>query len=166
VSEAPAPQAGAWITPMVIGDLDEVDAIEQRSFPNPWPAQVFRDELEREWARVDVVREPTGGDASRVVAFCNYWIVRDEIHLLAIATHPELRRHGHADRLMQHLLDVARRHACRYITLEVRRSNAAAIAMYRAHGFLAVGLRPRYYQEDGEDALVMTLDLDASEPAI
>jgi ribosomal-protein-alanine N-acetyltransferase len=154
--------AALHIEPMTDADLAEVDAIEQCSFPNPWPAQVFRDELARAWARVDVIRD--GGGGRPIAGFCNYWIVRDEIHLLAIATHPEMRRRGVADRLMQHLVDEARKHRCRYITLEVRKSNEAAIALYRRHGFLAVGLRPRYYQEDGEDALVMTADLDGGEP--
>ena len=155
-------EAVLCIEPMTDADLDEVDAIEQCSFPHPWPAQVFRDELTRAWARVDVIRD----GARRVAGFCNYWIVRDEIHLLAIATHPEMRRRGLGARLMRHLVAEARRHQCRYITLEVRKSNQAAIALYRGHGFLAVGLRPRYYQEDGEDALVMTADLEAGEPDV
>jgi ribosomal-protein-alanine N-acetyltransferase len=153
--------AALHIEPMTDADLPEVDAIEQCSFPNPWPAQVFRDELARTWARVDVIRAAAG---RQIAGFCNYWIVRDEIHLLAIATHPEMRRRGIGDRLMQHLVREARRHGCRYITLEVRKSNEPAISLYRRHGFLAVGLRPRYYQEDGEDALVMTADLEGGEP--
>ena len=64
--------------------------------------------------------------------------------------------------LMGHLLAFARERDCRYVTLEVRKSNHAAQSLYRAHGFEAVGLRPRYYAEDGEDAVVMTLDLHSA----
>jgi ribosomal-protein-alanine N-acetyltransferase len=142
------------IEPMRPADLDEVDAIERHSFKTPWPAQVFLDELAREWARVDVAREGT-----RVVGFCNYWLVKDEVHLLAIATHPDRRRAGIGRTLMDHLLALARARASRLVTLEVRRSNRPAIALYEQLGFVGVGVRRAYYAEDSEDALVMTLEL-------
>ncbi len=140
-------------------DLDAVIAIENRAFRSPWTRQIFREELARDWAYLEVVRErlPSGG--SEVVAFCNYWLVRDEVHLLNIATHPERRRRGYGRFLMEHLLDFARRHKCRYITLEVRRSNEGALALYRSFNFDAVGVRPNYYVEDREDAIVMLLEL-------
>ena len=147
--------AALVIEPMQAADLDDVDAIERHSFKAPWPRQVFVDELAREWARVDVAR-----DAGRVVGFCNYWLVKDEVHLLAIATHPDRRRAGVGRRLMDHLLDVARARASVLVTLEVRRSNVPAIALYERLGFVAVGLRRAYYAEDAEDALVMTLDIE------
>jgi len=142
------------IEPMRVDDLDEVDAIERHSFKSPWPARVFIEELERAWARVDVARE-----AHRVVGFCNYWLVKDEVHLLAIATHPDHRRSGVAARLLDHLLALARAEGCVLVTLEVRRSNRPAIALYERFGFVGVGVRRGYYAEDGEDALVMTLEL-------
>jgi [ribosomal protein S18]-alanine N-acetyltransferase len=148
------------IVPMREGDIDEVCEIEGHSFRAPWPRQVFLEELDREWAYLDVVRERGRAGVSRVVAFCNYWLVRDEVHLLNIATHPHRRRAGLGRRLMEHMLDFARRRSCRFVTLEVRRSNEAAIGLYQAYGFRAVGVRPRYYAEDGEDAIVMTLELD------
>ncbi len=140
---------------------DEVDAvheIERLSQPSPWPRTVFVEELSREWARLVVVREPHGG-AATVVAFANYWLVRDEVHLLNLAVHPARRRRGLARRLMDHLLEFARSHRCHYLTLEVRRSNAAAIALYEAYGFRPAGVRPRYYQDSREDAIVMALEL-------
>jgi [ribosomal protein S18]-alanine N-acetyltransferase len=146
------------ICPMRLGDLDEVMEIERLSFKAPWPRQVFIEELDRDWAHVDVVRvrTPAGG---RVVAFCNYWLVRDEVHILNIAAHPQERRKGHAARLLGHVVEFARRHGCRYVTLEVRRSNHGAIKLYRAHGFRPVAIRPNYYVEDNEDAIVMLLEL-------
>lgn len=144
------------IEPMRLGDLDAVMEIEKAAFRSPWSAQVFLEEMSRDWAHVDVVR-----DRDRLaVAFGNYWLVADEIHLLNIASHPEHRRRGHASRLLAHVIAFGRARACRVVTLEVRRSNAAAIRLYRRFGFRAVGVRPNYYAEDQEDAVVMLLDLE------
>ena len=149
------------ILPMREQDLDQVMEIEHAAFKAPWSRQVFAEELERDWAYVDVVCARDEGGRSRVAAFCNYWLVRDEVHVLNVATHPRHRRHGHGRRLMRHVLDFARRHHCRYITLEVRRSNDPAIELYRSFGFKPVGIRPNYYVEDNEDAIVMLLEFDA-----
>jgi ribosomal-protein-alanine N-acetyltransferase len=145
------------ILPARVQDVEEVMEIERLSFKAPWTRQVFLEELQRDWAHLDVVRERGGG----VVAFINHWLVRDEVHVLNLATHPEHRRHQHAERLMRHAIEFARAHRCRVITLEVRRSNLAAIHLYRRFGFRPVGVRPNYYVEDGEDAIVMLLDLVA-----
>ena len=141
-------------------DLDQVMEIEHGSFKAPWSRQVFAEELERDWAYVDVVCERDAAGRSKVAAFCNYWLVRDEIHILNVATHPKHRRRGHGRRLMRHVLDFARRHRCRYLTLEVRRSNDPAIELYKSFGFKPVGIRPHYYVEDNEDAIVMLLELE------
>jgi [ribosomal protein S18]-alanine N-acetyltransferase len=152
-------RADVVIGPMSPADLDEVDAIERHSFKNPWPARVFLEELERAWARVDVARAEDG-----VVGFCNYWLVKDEVHLLAIATHPDRRRGGIGARLLEHLLAKARSTQSALVTLEVRKSNRPAIALYERYGFVPVGVRRGYYAEDGEDALVMTLELGPLQP--
>jgi [ribosomal protein S18]-alanine N-acetyltransferase len=148
------------IVPMRLEDLDEVLEIERHGHPSPWPRQVFTEELEREWARIDVLRVRAAEGSSRVVAFCNFWIVRDEIHILNVATHPDWRRRGHAARLLEHLLGFARTSGGRYLTLEVRKSNVGAVALYQRFGFSAVGVRPQYYVENREDAIVMALELD------
>jgi ribosomal-protein-alanine N-acetyltransferase len=150
-----APQSFV-IEPMRPVDLDAVMEIERVSFRSPWSRQVFTEELSRDWAHVDIVRDVASGE---VVAFANYWLVADEIHVLNLATLPQARRGGHASRLMAHMIDFARRELCRYVTLEVRRSNAAAMRLYRRFAFRAIGVRPNYYAEDQEDAIVMLLDL-------
>ena len=144
-------------------DLEEVLEIERHAFRSPWSRQIFTEELDREWAYLEVLRERQRDGRSLVVAFCNYWLVRDEVHLLNVATHPDHRRHGHARVLMAHVVDFARRHRCRYVTLEVRRSNQGAIDLYREFDFQAVGIRPRYYVEDQEDAVVMLLELPGAQ---
>jgi ribosomal-protein-alanine N-acetyltransferase len=134
--------------------------IERLSFKSPWSRQVFAEELARSWAHVDVVRKSApGGGAGPIVAFCNYWLVADEVHLLNLATHPQERCVGHASRLLAHVLEYARRAACRLVTLEVRRSNEAAQRLYRRFAFKAAGIRPNYYVDDQEDAVIMCLDL-------
>jgi len=144
------------IEPMRETDLDSVMQIEQVSFRAPWSRQVFMEELSRPWAFLDVMRATTSGS---VVGFCNYWRVADEIHILKVATHPEARRMGFGSRLLGNILDFARRHRCRMVTLEVRRSNEPAQRVYRRFGFKAVGLRPGYYADDNEDAVVMLLEM-------
>jgi [ribosomal protein S18]-alanine N-acetyltransferase len=150
LNKAPQP---FLIEPMKAADLDTVMEIERVSFRSPWSRQVFLEELTRDWAHVDVVRDAVTDD---VVAFANYWLVADEVHVLNLATHPQ---GGHASRMMAHMIDFARRELCRYVTLEVRRSNAAALRLYRRFAFRAIGVRPNYYAEDQEDAIVMLLDL-------
>lgn len=143
------------IAPATATDLDAIDEIERHSFVRPWPRSTFEAELARELARLDVAR------TSAVIGFCNYWIVADrqagggEVHILAIATHPDHRRAGVAAALLDHALAQGRAMHATLATLEVRRSNAPAIALYERAGFRTVHVRKQYYQDNAEDALVM-----------
>jgi ribosomal-protein-alanine N-acetyltransferase len=141
-------------------DLDAVMEIERLSFPAPWERQAFAEELMRPWARLRLLREAASVSA---VAFCNYWLVADELHILNIAVHPRARRHGHASRILRHILAEARELHVQRLSLEVRVSNQAAQALYRKFGFREVGTRPRYYANNGEDALLMDLDFGQAE---
>src|SRR2546423_4448517 len=94
------------IQPLKLGDLDAVMEIERLSFKSPWSRQVFAEELSRSWAHVDVVRKSATG---AIVAFCNYWLVADEVHLLNLPSHPQERRTRHASRPPAHVLEYARR---------------------------------------------------------
>jgi ribosomal-protein-alanine N-acetyltransferase len=141
---------------MQAGDLEAVLEIGRLSFPMPWSAEVFHEEMARGWARLDVLRRPRDG---RAVAYSNYWQVADELHLLNVATHPEERRGGCASRLLDHMLELGRRRGFRLVTLEVRRSNEAAQRLYRRFDFKSVGVRPSYYADNQEDAVVMVLEL-------
>ncbi len=150
------------ISPASRADIDAIDEIEQHSFKSPWSKATFEGELLREWARLDVGRLGEGG---KIVTFCNYWLVTTELHILAIATHPDLRGRGLGSQMLAHVLDVAIGTGCSLATLEVRRSNKPAIAMYERAGFKTVHVRARYYQDDGEDALVMLRGLGATPPS-
>lgn len=143
------------IVPATPADLDAIDAIERHSFTQPWPRSAFEAELTHSIARLDVARDPA------VIGFCNYWIISEprgdggEIHIHAIATHPDHRRAGVGAALLGHALAQGRAARCNLATLEVRRGNAPAIALYERAGFRTVHVRARYYQDNGEDALVM-----------
>jgi ribosomal-protein-alanine N-acetyltransferase len=138
------------------GDIDAVLEIERQSFRPVWSRQAISEELARAWARLDVVRD---GPLGQVVAFANYWLVADELQILNIATDPHQRRLGHGTSLLAHMIEVARAHPCRVISLEVRRSNETAQRLYQRFSFRSVGVRPNYYSEDQEDAILMLLDL-------
>lgn len=141
---------------LTAADLDEVLEIERLSFRTPWQRPAFENELEHTWSRLEVVRDLGTG---RILAFANYWLVADEVHILNIATHPEARRQGHGARLLRHIVKQAKTASFKGIDLEVRRSNLAAQALYARHGFEVVGMRPRYYEDNDEDAILMTLTL-------
>ncbi len=140
-------------------DLDDLPAIyeiETRSFPTHWSYRILRDEVRRArpHSRVLVAR-----CADRVVGFAIYWIVVDEAHLLNFAVHPAYRRLGIARKLLDAVLEEARRIGLLRATLEVRVSNDGAIALYEEAGFVTVAMRRGYYQDTGEDANVMWLDI-------
>ena len=144
---------------MTHADIGDVLAIEAASFGDgPRAGRLdepkLREELARPWARLWIARRE-----KKAMAFVLAWHVADELHILDIATTPSARRTGLARRLMEHSLEYARANAVRHLLLEVRRSNTPAIKLYRACGFFAMGLRPRYYP-DQEDAVEMALLID------
>lgn len=148
---------------MAEADLAAVLAIEEASLESShWDEAQLRGELSRTWAFLWVSRlRPM----SPPISFLATWLVQDELHVLNIATHPMHRRGGHARALMDHALAFACERGVRMLLLEVRRSNAAAIGLYRKLGFAAIGLRERYYGDD-EDAVEMVLRLDPSSGAV
>lgn len=139
-------------------DLDAVMEIERLSFVTPWVRQAFADEIERPWARLEILRDRASG---RAIGFCNYWLVADELHILNIAVHPDFRQQGHAATLVNHVLAVGREGKAHVVLLEVRVSNHAARSLYRKFGFREVGMRPKYYADNGEDAVLMDLEMTA-----
>lgn len=146
------------IGPMRPDDIDDVMRVETSGHPCPWTPQMFLQELQRDQAHIDVLRRDIG---RQVVGFISHWVVLDELHLLNVAILPEERRRGHARRLIEHMLAFARQSSCRVVMLEVRRSNEAALTMYRNFGFSSVGVRPGYYADNNEDAILMNLPLPA-----
>jgi ribosomal-protein-alanine N-acetyltransferase len=114
-------------------------------------------ELDRKWARIWVARDKRD---ERAIAFLLAWDVADEVHVIHVATRHAERRRGAGRALMEIVIEHARDRHARLLLLEVRRSNRAAIALYRAYGFSAIGLRRGYYSDTSEDAVEMMLALD------
>jgi len=142
------------IEPMRLPDLDAVREIERRSFSTPWPAHAYPAEIEtNRLAHYRVARLD-----GRIVAFAGIWLMLDEAHVTTFAVHPDFRRRSIGERLLLAMLDVAIANGGREATLEVRLSNVAARKLYEKYGFRPVGLRPRYYSDDNEDALIMTTE--------
>ena len=147
------------VRPMIAADLPRVLEIEQVAFKNPWSADLLRRELGHDWSTILVAEEPGQRGQMTLLGFVIFWVVHDELHVLNVATAPEHRGRGVARLVLQAALDHGRRKRCTLATLEVRRSNGAALGLYRDFGFRPVGIRPNYYIDEGEDAIVMVLDL-------
>jgi ribosomal-protein-alanine N-acetyltransferase len=142
------------IAEMRLADIPAVHAIERASFPVPWPSYAFRQELEtNRLAHYLVARS-----GRQVVAYGGIWMVVDEVHITTFAVLPDWRRQGIGGRLLLALLELGERLGARTATLEVRLSNMAARKLYEKYGFRPVGIRPRYYSDNAEDALIMTTE--------
>jgi ribosomal-protein-alanine N-acetyltransferase len=143
------------VEPMGLEDVPDVHRIEATSFPMPWPDYAFRQELQtNRLAHYLVVRAGT-----ETVAYGGLWLLVDEAHITTFAVLPDWRRRGIGGRLMVALMDLALRLNARVMTLEVRLSNRPARDLYAHFGFKPVGVRPRYYSDNGEDALIMTTEV-------
>ena len=114
-----------------------------------------REEFARPWSRTWIL-EPEGELAAFLVA----WHVADELHILNVATRASFRRRGLGGALVRSALDYAKEQHVRIVLLEVRRSNRDALRLYRRLGFTAMGMRPGYYADNGEDAIEMVVALD------
>jgi ribosomal-protein-alanine N-acetyltransferase len=130
-------------------DLPQVIAIERRAFPTPWSLAMFVLELSK--ASGVCLAAVSGG---RLVGYLICSRYETVWHVMNVAVDPDRRREGVASALLSELYARVGEERARY-TLEVRRSNHIAIHLYEREGFRAAGLRRRYYQDNGEDALVM-----------
>jgi ribosomal-protein-alanine N-acetyltransferase len=135
---------------MALPDLDAVLAIERASFSQPWTADMFYAELTGNRFAYFFVAV-AGAD---IVGYIGGWRVADDLQVVSLAVRPDARRSRVASRLLAHLFDHAGA-PVRRASLEVRRSNHAAIAMYEQFGFRPAGVRRGYYDEPKEDAVLM-----------
>ena len=138
---------------MTLDDLAQVVAIDTASFSLPWPERSFRFEITDNPASRAWVAEIDGKIVGMIVA----WLLVDEAHIATLATHPAFRRQGIARKLLIFSLQSMMSEGALTSVLEVRESNAAAQEMYRKFGFEESGRRPRYYRDNDEDAILMTL---------
>ena len=147
---------------MMEKDLEGVMQIEKVSFPTPWSRELFERELIMPYAKALVALE---FPSNQVLGYLCFWLVAQETHILNLAVHPNRRRQGIGTRLLQWALNYCREKGAQEITLEVRRSNHKAISLYRNFHFQPQGIRPRYYSDSGEDAVIMGLRLASQTPS-
>lgn len=143
-----------YIRRMTLDDIEQVVAIDRASFSLPWPERSFRFELTDNPSSRCWVADVDGRIAGVIVA----WLLVDEVHIATLATHPEFRRQGIAQALLLHVLKHGAQEGALSSFLEVRAGNLAAQAMYRKFGYEETGRRPRYYKDNSEDAILMTLE--------
>ena len=144
---------GTWVVePLAHDDIDDVLALEEAAFTNPWTRAMYLAELENSSVSYCFLAR----DAERrAVGFCSFWRVLDELHINNLAVLPQLRRTGIGSMLLTFVLNKGVELGAKRATLEVRRSNEAAKALYERFGFSVAGVRAAYYSKPVEDALVL-----------
>jgi ribosomal-protein-alanine N-acetyltransferase len=169
-----------YVRPMTEADISQVADIEGESFPTTWPRTAYKRELSNRLARylvlIDRTHPPVTPPAKKrrislpffkphneappttdyVVGYVGVWLMVDEAHVVAIAVRESYRRQGLGERLLYDAIELALANKQESVTLEVRRSNTSAQALYEKYRFLNVGVRKRYYSDNHEDAIVMS----------
>ena len=138
-----------------LDDIDDILAVDHASFTNPWTREMYVADLQNVGVSFVFVAREAGG---RIVGFCSFWKVLDELHINNLAVQPEYRRAGVARTLLTQVMAEANRLGARRAMLEVRRSNDAARQLYEGFGFTVLRVRPGYYITPAEDALVLGRD--------
>jgi len=153
--------AEPFIRPVRMEDVAQIHEMERLCFAMPWSEESIRRDLEENvvarWLALD------DGEGN-VLAYAAMWFVLDEAHVCNVAVHPDHRRKGYGRRVFEALCDLAQENSMSMMTLEVRRSNLAAQALYHACGFIDVGYRKRYYEDNKEDALIMFREFSYETP--
>ena len=170
-----------YVRPMTESDISQVADIEGESFPTTWPRTAYKRELSNRLARYLVLiyrthaqvqppakkprrisfpffkpRDEAEPTTDYVVGYVGVWLMVDEAHIVAIAVRESYRRKGLGERLLYDAIELALANEQESVTLEVRRSNTGAQALYEKYRFLNVGVRKRYYSDNHEDAIVMS----------
>lgn len=140
---------------MTVQDIPHVVEIEQESFTTPWSSQAFMNELTNNHFAQYIILEHDG----EVAGYGGMWIIMDEAHVTNIAIKSKYRGRKWGERLLIELQNSAAFLGAVKMTLEVRKSNQIAQRLYEKHGFRSVGIRPKYYTDNNEDALIMWVNL-------
>ena len=147
---------------MTYDDVPQVAAIERQCFPDPWSERMLREHLDNQCAAAIAAV----GEDGTLLGYAGLLVVLDEGYITNVAVRPAYRRQGIASDLLGVFERFARGHQLAFLTLEVRASNAAAIALYEKMGYARVGVRKNYYEHPREDAVIMTREFtDGTETA-
>ena len=171
------------LRPMTWDDVDQVGDIEREAFPTLWPGTSYRREMRNRQAEYSVCvhqdervflparppkrnlldwlrrrrQEPQPGkEEPLLLGYVGQWYMAGEAHIVSIAVRESFRRQGIGELLIIGAMEMAMRRDAQVVTLEVRVSNDPAVALYEKYGFKQVGLRRRYYADNGEDAFIMS----------
>lgn len=142
---------------MTFNDIPAVLDLERAIFPSPWVFEAFTYELTNLEYNISLV----GLIDNRIVAYAVSYLVVDEAHISNIAVSPAYRKLKIGETLLLISLQIGQRNDCKVAHLEVRKTNEAAISLYKKYGFKITGLRKNYYEEENEDALLMSLNLES-----
>jgi [ribosomal protein S18]-alanine N-acetyltransferase len=148
------PASDLVIRVMTQNDLEMVSAIDREASPIPWSRDTFINELNAAMSR-NLVAVSNG----TIVGYIGFWIVAEEIQIQNVIVDKDYRRRGIASRLLNSMIEIARSQGVLNVTLEVRSRNKSAISLYVKNGFVVKGVRRKYYDNDGDDALIMWADL-------
>ena len=140
------------IVPMNADHLEELERLERICFSRPWSKRMLGEELENQCAAFLVAEDENG----TVLGYAGLLVMLDEGYITNVAVFPEYRRLGVAAKIIEVYMNFAAANNLAFLTLEVRPSNGAAIALYRRFGFEEVGRRKNYYDLPKEDALILT----------
>ncbi len=140
------------IVPMTSAHLDEIAELERICFSVPWSRNMLAEELDNACSAFLAALDET----NRVVGYAGLLVVLDEGYITNVAVHPDFRRRGIAQKLLDVFENFAKANKLAFLTLEVRESNYGAIALYGSRGYRGVGRRKNYYEHPKEDAVIMT----------
>lgn len=144
-------EAQVEIRPLQEADVDALVEIEKLCFSMPWSRESIMHDLNENICARYLVLCVDGV----LAAYAGMWLIIDEAHMTNIAVHPDFRGRGYGEQILRALMALAQENLMGLMTLEVRRSNTVAQALYHKVGFLDVGYRKRYYEDNREDALIM-----------
>lgn len=137
---------------MIEEDIEGVLEIEKECFETPWSLNAFKMELKSDIALYIVAR-----DEDKVVGYGGLWNILNEGHITNIAVSEEFRNKGIGSKILSELIEVSKSKNTSSMTLEVRRNNESAKHLYKKYGFEEAGVRPKYYADNNEDAIIMWL---------
>ena len=138
------------IEKMSMAHIDDVVLLEKLCFSSPWTKNMLQGELENSAAHYIVCIAE-----NKVIGYGGFWYTPGGADITNVAVHPEYRRMGFGEKLLKHMINLSSELGADNMTLEVRASNEAARTLYEKYGFKSVGVRKRYYADNGEDAIIM-----------
>lgn len=150
----------ASVRPACADDIDGICRIENETSASPWSRASIAQDIDNDAGAYVAVLTCEGGgasgaSASRAAGYADMWLVAGEAQLNNIAVDERYRGRGYGGMLLSHMMQEAASRGCTVMTLEVRRGNEAAISLYTKAGFVQTGVRPRYYSDNNEDAVLM-----------